>query len=1069
MVIQNCSFITNGHNARPKTIERIFKDFHMKGGGLQVIISNRQNDSVYNITDCMFWNNTASDGGGLFLVIHEGAQDNSVIIEDTVFEHNKCENSGGGLKTTYMRKGEEISMTKNSVTIRKCRFLNNNAPQFGGGTAFLSSQGLLNNSITFNGCHWEGNSASFGTAVDISIVPSEKLSLEKKYLPSPLFFNCVFIENVNLELSDASTLAITGFRVQFSSKIAFERNSGSCIEATYTTLYFLAGSNASFQENYAIRGAAIKINDFSVIEFQDNSIFWFSKNRASKRGGAIYVRYTNKHTFFSPHEKCFLNYVGKEKGPRNVTFEFESNYAGRVTENDNQGDSMYITYITPCIEKCILSFIHHQLPILDEGRCLGDFVFDEQSSERKPIATSASYFVRTEKGSLNSDGCQKVADSNNDSVLLDKKGATYFIPGKSTKLPLKLMNDLGDEMLFKVSVTVNTKNSGVSLNPAYAYTVITSTSLILYGKPKEIACIRLSALEIRKFDFTFKVLMDECPPGYVYNISSMKCVCSNRNIYYSGIKICNDIIFQASIQFGYWIGYIPDINKTKGWSLDLASAICPRGYCIRNSSEHITSTKLPLNASEDISRSICSKGRTGVVCGSCRENHSAYYNSEYFNCGNNDLCHLGWLFYILSELVPVTILFLIVIVFNISFTSGPLNGVIFFMQMTNTLKIHAGNFIWFEIGAYRLKQIHRLLYMMFNLDFFDVGLNLSFCLWEGANALDLLAFRYVTILYSLILVVVTVFLLRKCNCTFCGKPLPNFQGSIIHGLSAFLVMSYSVCTRVSLLILTPSTLHIGPDYKNNPQYKYVAYYNGDYTYMGSEHLRYAIPAIFFILTVAIIPPLFLFSYPLCYKLFALLKVEESKFVQITCKIIPLEKIKPFFDSMQGAFIDRYRFFAGLYFLYRLVCLLSFALSSTFTIHYTLTGLFLALMLAAHGAYRPYKKGWQNILEASLLFNLFVINSLTFYNYYHILPDQTDTYNSVVLPAVQNVLILLPLLYLVSYTAYCVFVNIRSLCRQHQLAQETSDDSDAILFVLDKRDSDSDCEEEAVEMTEYKLM
>ncbi len=127
------------------------------------------------------------------------------------------------------------------------------------------------------------------------------------------------------------------------------------------------------------------------------------------------------------------------------------------------------------------------------------------------------------------------------------------------------------------------------------------------------------------------------------------------------------------------------------------------------------------------------------------------------------------------------------------------------------------------------------------------------------------------------------------------------------------------------------------------------------------------------------------------------------------------------------------------------------------------------MLAAHGACRPYKKGWQNILEASLLFNLFVVNCLTFYNYSHILSDPTGDNNSVELSAIQNVLIFLPLLYLVSYTAYCVFVNLRSLCRQHQLAQETSDDSDAILDVLDRRDSDSDCEEERVEMVEYNLM
>ncbi len=392
------------------------------------------------------------------------------------------------------------------------------------------------------------------------------------------------------------------------------------------------------------------------------------------------------------------------------------------------------------------------------------------------------------------------------------------------------------------------------------------------------------------------------------------------------------------------------------------------------------------------------------------------------------------------------------------------------MQMISTLKIQAENFIWFIRSVYVLKIIHMFIYLILDLDFLHMGKDLSFCLWEGATSLDMLAFRYVTILYSLVLVIVTVFLLRQCNCSFCGKSLPTFKGSIIHGLSAFLVMSYSGCTRVSLLILTPSTLHIGPDYGKNPRYDYVAYYNGDYSYMGSEHLKYAIPAIFFIITVTTIPPLLLLSYPLCYKLFALLKIDESKFVQITCKIIPLEKIKPFFDSMQSAFKDRYRFFAGLYFLYRLVCLLSFALSSTLTTHYLLTGVLLALMLAVHGAFCPYKKRWQNLLEACLFLNLFMINALTFYNYYLVLPNVTNTNNLVVLSAIQNVLILLPLLYLVSYIVYCLFGNLRSLCRRHQLSQKASDDSDEILNILDLRqDNESDCEEETVEMLEYKLM
>ena len=123
--------------------------------------------------------------------------------------------------------------------------------------------------------------------------------------------------------------------------------------------------------------------------------------------------------------------------------------------------------------------------------------------------------------------------------------------------------------------------------------------------------------------------------------------------------------------------------------------------------------------SEDISLYICNANRTGMICGLCKEYHSAYYHSTSFYCGSNDLCHLGWLFYILSEIIPVTTLFLVVIVFNISFTSRPLNGVIFFIQMIDTLKINAENIIWFDRPLYTLAQVYQFVFRMFSLNFFS--------------------------------------------------------------------------------------------------------------------------------------------------------------------------------------------------------------------------------------------------------------------------------------------------------------------------------------------------------------
>ena len=287
----------------------------------------------------------------------------------------------------------------------------------------------------------------------------------------------------------------------------------------------------------------------------------------------------------------------------------------------------------------------------------------------------------------------------------------------------------------------------------------------------------------------------------------------------------------------------------------------------------------------------------------------------------------------------------------------------------------------------------------------------------------------------------------------------NLKHSILHGLSAFIVMTYSECTRVSLMILAMSTLKVGPD--NTRTHTLVAFYNGNYSYMGPEHLRSAIPAIFFILTMVLIPPLLLLSYPLCYKLFALLRIEESRFVQITCKIFPLEKIKPLFDSIQGTFIDRYRFFAGMYFVYRLSLLLTFTFADTLLKYYTITGAQLMGMLVLHAVCRPYKKTWHNILDALLFSNLAIINALTFYMYELISPNKDDNTTNI---GVQTALVLLPLIYLMSYTIYHIVKRIKAACVRKSTIRfvENIDNSNEVIDNLDTRDV------EDMEMSNYRL-
>ena len=101
-----------------------------------------------------------------------------------------------------------------------------------------------------------------------------------------------------------------------------------------------------------------------------------------------------------------------------------------------------------------------------------------------------------------------------------------------------------------------------------------------------------------------------------------------------------------------------------------------------------------------------------------------------------------------------------------------------------------------------LTTIYQLIYHLLKLDFFDSFDSLSFCIWEDAEVMDILAMKYVTILCALILVILTVFLwiTQRCVLSLVLKrsshdQAPNVKRCQAQNLS-------SECARIILLSLT---------------------------------------------------------------------------------------------------------------------------------------------------------------------------------------------------------------------------------------------------------------------------
>ena len=271
-----------------------------------------------------------------------------------------------------------------------------------------------------------------------------------------------------------------------------------------------------------------------------------------------------------------------------------------------------------------------------------------------------------------------------------------------------------------------------------------------------------------------------------------------------------------------------------------------------------------------------------------------------------------------------------------------------------------------------LSTVYKVIYGFFNLDFFNIE-PLSFCIWENASVLDMLSFKYITIAYSLLLVLGVIFFMRYFAARCLGRyySITSLRNSVIHGLSAFLVLCYGQCIKVSFSILYGKTLRTriqNSTSRGTPPRR--VWFSGNVEYFSNEHLRYALPAFFILLTIGAVPPLVLLVYPLFNRVFAFFKLEN---LCIVCCFNRIGMLKPLLDSFQGSFKDDFRFFAGIYFFYRWTAVVVYAAVSSYSAFFNAVQVFLVGILTVHSLFQPYQKRWHNILDGLLLANLIVIN------------------------------------------------------------------------------------------------
>lgn len=285
--------------------------------------------------------------------------------------------------------------------------------------------------------------------------------------------------------------------------------------------------------------------------------------------------------------------------------------------------------------------------------------------------------------------------------------------------------------------------------------------------------------------------------------------------------------------------------------------------------------------------------------------------------------------------------------------------------------------------------------------------------------MDMLAFRLVSVVYGLLLILMTVFVIKKCDCHLKRS---RFESYVIHGLAAFLILCYVQCAQISFRILNPIYLE-GVGFHSSTK---LVKYSGNIEYFSLDHLWYALPAVVIISTIVALPPLFLIWYPAGRKLLSKCRLNELKGIQLVEKMLMIDRMKPLLDSFQSNFKDSCRHFAALYFLYRVLVLTTFTLARTLPEFYIVVEIELVIIIAFHAALQPYQKIWHNIVDILIFSDLAVINALSIYIYIKATDaaDQATGESISIAIIIRLVFIYLPLIYATSYLIILAVQQLR---------------------------------------------
>ena len=791
----------------------------------------------------------------------------------------------------------------------------------------------------------------------------------------------------------------------------------------------------------------------------------FDNNHAFNRGGAIYANFVQlQANSFS----CFLQYppflvLPKDWWDMNITF---TNNWARV-----EGNSIYVTDIKTCLQSRLSS----KFKDYSSRNNTDSHIFASSPFCFIPAGCASTCEQVTKESHCSTHGEVVSGPSQvqgSSSTLCQTK---TFIPGKETT-PLfgTVSDDIGNNVSSVFTVQVTPQNSSIKVNPFSKFT--SDFRVILHGTPlnqtsvlmtnssgvQKRATLILQSVDNSNLLILVDIEMQCCPPGYIFTDEDGlgTCICAANGV--QGILECKQDTFQAVLEKDHWAGYLQSDSATLHScnGLKFFTAPCPPGYCSHSVQ------RLPQNHSQELLEDLlCAPNkRRGVLCGECMEGHSMPVNLNGLNplCTKCDgaLSKAGVIVWIVSEWLPMLVLLVFMLVFNVDLISGKLNSFLLFAQLLSfsnirgEVEIGIWGFSWFV-------KLHRFLYGIWNLEFFGILLP-PYCFTPTASlsTLQMMLLNYSIGLFPLTVTIIFVVLDRSAEKWICCHPVDRClrrlrkwktkvskEMSYDRALADFVILGFTrfMVTSAYILVKQSITAYDGATESR-------VWWQGSTHYGSADHIGILIPAIIIVVTFVLLPSFLLLTLPLFPQIvgrlifYSKIKcVKKFQFIPTFCSNVYTDRwVYHFVNVLQGCYKDRFRCFASFFLFYRIIQLSAVIFTpreEDALFIQLLTALIFLLLIAGC---QPYKEKLLNTVDVAIMADYALILLLSM----HKSKETTPLPYKQACSVIQLVLSYLPLIYLAGLVIRKVWVKYPpSQCRKQNNLDSSLNES---LLVEDPR-------------------